>query len=88
MEKILHPATKGGTANYSWLQAKYPLNLKYYFNSDMSQIQILQLFKDPFTEFLNVIIFTRNTLRKWKSFGASATSGNDNHVLLIEIPIQ
>lgn len=88
MEKILHPATIRGTANYGWLQAKYLLNLIYYSDSKMTQNDMFQVFKDTFTDTLTKILCTGDHLWNWKTNRVSATSGNDNHVLLIEIPIQ
>ena len=46
MQKILHPASTRGTANYGWLQARYSFSFANYFNPQRLQFGKLRVLND------------------------------------------
>ena len=48
MEKVLHPATSRGTANFGWLNANYSFSFANYFDPNKVQFGQLRVLNDDF----------------------------------------
>ena len=50
MEKVLHPATSRGTANFGWLNANYSFSFANYFDPNKVQFGQLRVLNDDFIQ--------------------------------------
>ncbi len=50
MDKIFHPASSRGTANYGWLNANYSFSFANYFNPNKVQFGLLRVLNDDFVQ--------------------------------------
>ncbi|AVR46675.1 hypothetical protein C7S20_16150 [Christiangramia fulva] len=50
MDKVLHPASSRGTANYGWLKANYSFSFANYFDPGKVQFGLLRVLNDDFVQ--------------------------------------